>query len=209
MLKTLQHIILLFIIPVFLISWGGVGHRTINYKCPESFPVSMNAFKIWADSLQANASAADFRKSWDTNESPRHYIDIDNYAEFISKGRIASTYDSIVTIHGTSFVRSNGILPWATLNMYDSLKIAFQQRKWHKAMLYASDLGHYVADGHMPLHITANYDGNSTGQSGIHSRYETTMVGNNSSSLSNYTGSPVYSISNKNLYILSYIYNGF
>lgn len=209
MFKTLHRVIFLFIFSSFLISWGSVGHRTINYKCPESFPVSMNAFKIWADSLQMNGSVADNRKSSDPNESPKHYIDIDNYSEFISMGRIASTYDSVVVRHGSSFVISNGTLPWATLNTYDSLVVAFQKRKWHKAMLLASDLGHYVADGHMPLHITANYDGGLTNQSGIHSRYESNMVGTYSSSLSNYAGSTVNQITNKNKYVLNYIYSNY
>ncbi len=43
-------------------------------------------------------------------------------------------------------------------------------------MLFAADLGHYVADAHMPLHITKNYNGQLTGQTGIHSRYESTMI---------------------------------
>ena len=73
-------------------------------------------------------------------------------------------------------------------------------------MLDASDLGHYVGDGHMPLHLTKNYDGGMTGQSGIHSRYETTMVSAYSSSLSNYTGDQVHLVSNINKYVFDYIY---
>jgi len=189
-----------------LVSWGSKGHYVINNKCPQSFPVSMNAFRVWADSLDLHGSDADTRKSDDPTESPKHFIDIDNYTEFTSKGRIASTYDSVVVIHGSSFVVKNGILPWATLNTYDSLKQAFKQRKWHKAMLIASDLGHYVGDGHMPLHLSANYDGQKTGQSGIHSRYESDMVYAYLSSLSNYSGSSVQFVSNVNKYVFTYIY---
>jgi hypothetical protein len=206
MIKTTPRIILIFIFSLFLVSWGAVGHKIINSKCPESFPVSMSAFKVWSDSLSLHASDADNRKNSDKTEAPKHFIDIDFYPEFNSTGRIASTYDSIVSIHGASYIVNNGSLPWATVNTYDSLIVDFQKLKWHKAMLDASDLGHYVGDGHMPLHLTTNYDGGMTGQSGIHSRYETTLVGAYSTSLSNYTGDSVHFISNINKYVFDYIY---
>lgn len=206
MVKTSLRLFLLIILSSILVSWGNIGHRNINYKSTASFPATMIGFASWADSLSINGSNADYRKSDDPNESPRHYIDLDNYQEFNNFGRIASTYDSIVNIHGSYFVVSNGTLPWATKIAYDSLKDSFNKRRWHKAMLFASDLGHYVADGHMPLHLTSNYDGRATGQSGIHSRYESTMVSTYLNSLINYGGESVHFINNVNNYIFNYIY---
>ncbi len=205
-IKTIKHTALLSAISLFLISWGSLGHRTIGRKSAECFPVAMNGFSVWGDSLSIHGTDADTRKSSDSNESPKHYLDVDNYAEFLSKGRIASTYDSIVNLHGYSTVLSNGTLPWATLTTFDSLKSCFQKRRWHDAMLFASDLGHYVADGHMPLHITANYDGAQTNQSGIHSRYESSMVGTYITDISAFTGTPAHQITNVNSYVFDYIY---
>jgi len=204
--KTTPGILLLFIFCLFLVSWGSVGHKIINSKCTESFPASMTAFKIWSDSLSLHGSDADSRKNADKAEGPKHYIDIDVYPEFNSTGRIASTYDSIVKIHDAAYIVNNGSLPWATINMYDSLVVDFKRHKWHKAMLDASDLGHYVGDGHMPLHLTENYDGGMTNQGGIHSRYETAMVGANSTILSNYAGEQVNYVSNVTNYVFNYIY---
>lgn len=204
-IALLQYLFVL-IIASTLISWGSVGHTTINKKAPLSFPISMVGFSVWSDSLSLHGSDADNRKSTDANESPRHFIDIDNYAEFLSKGRIASTYDSVVGIHGASFVVSNGTLPWATRIAYDSLTLAFKQLKWNKAMLIASDLGHYVADGHMPLHISANYNGQRTGQSGVHSRYESDLVYANIGNLNSYSGWSVSKVINVNQYIFTYLY---
>lgn len=207
MLKSISRIVSLFLLCILLASWGAVGHKTINSKCPESFPASMAAFKIWSDSLGANASNADNRKNTDKTESPKHFIDIDTYPEFNSTGRIASTYDSIASIHGASYITYNGSLPWATVNMYDTLVVDFKKLKWHKAMLDASDLGHYIGDGHMPLHLATNYDGQLSGQNGVHARYETTMVGAYQTNLSNYTGDTVvHHITNINKYVFDYIY---
>jgi len=70
-----------------------------------------------------------------------------------------------------------GILPWAILKTADSLPSCFENNDMHKAMLLAADLGHYIGDSHMPLHITRNYNGQYTGQYGVHSRYESNMIG--------------------------------
>ena len=39
----------------------------------------------------------------------------------------------------------------------------------------ASDLGHYVADAHVPLHTSLNYNGQLTGQKGIHAFWESRL----------------------------------
>ena len=36
-----------------------------------------------------------------------------------------------------------------------------------------ADLGHYIGDAHVPLHTTSNYNGQFTGQIGIHALWET------------------------------------
>jgi hypothetical protein len=74
--------------------------------------------------------------------------------------------------------------------------------------LFAADLGHYVADGHQPLHITRNYNGQYTNQTGIHSRYETKMIGNYLTQII-YTDDSATQIHDVSGYIFSYIYNNY
>jgi hypothetical protein len=40
----------------------------------------------------------------------------------------------------------------------------------------AGEMAHYIEDINQPLHTTANYNGQITGNTGIHSRYEGTMI---------------------------------
>ncbi|MGA2823074.1 MAG: T9SS type A sorting domain-containing protein [Bacteroidales bacterium] len=163
---------------IILSSWGSVGHRIINQHAPASFPSGMNFLKAsWTAILADNASVADDRKAWDNTEPPKHYIDIDNYDEFILYGKIPMTEDSVKNIYGITFLMDNGIIPWATIAAFDSVKACFQRNDFNKASLFAADLGHYIGDGHQPLHITRNYDGQYTSQDGVHSRYETHMIG--------------------------------
>jgi hypothetical protein len=185
--------------------WGAVGHQIINKNIIVCFPSSMNFPAYWSDTLTAHASDADTRKSSDPNESPKHFIDIDNYPEFISNGYINQSYDTNVILHGSAYVVTQGTLPWVIQWTVDSLRVAFRQRNWPKAMLFAADLGHYVGDGHQPLHITKNYDGALTNQSGVHSRYETTLVGQYQSVIiyNNFSASYVPDISQ---YVFDFIY---
>jgi hypothetical protein len=40
---------------------------------------------------------------------------------------------------------------------------AFKDKRKNE-ILFAGDLGHYIADGHMPLHTSDNHDGQNTNQ---------------------------------------------
>ena len=191
-----------------LISWGSSGHYKINQASGLSFNEEMAQFSDWISVLAAHASDADDRKSWDPTEGPKHYIDIDNYSEFISNGSIPMSWDSVINAHGSNFVYDNGILPWATLITYDSLVSCFERHDLDKAVLFASDLGHYVADGHMPMHITRNYNGQYTGNNGIHSRYESTMI-NAYISQFDYNGFDISEVNQVDQYVFNYLYSSY
>jgi len=192
---------------IFL-GWGYIGHQIINYNTILSALPEMEFFETWADSLKAHASDADQRKSWDPNEAPKHYIDIDNYPEFIATGRIPQDFDSLVAIYGYSFVLDQGILPWAILATADSLKTLFEMNDMHQAMLVAADLGHYIGDSHMPLHITRNYNGQYTNQYGVHSRYESTLIQNYQSQIV-YDGDTLQYIDNLSDYVFNMLYDNY
>ena len=169
---------------------------------------SMSFWGNWSDSLAAHGSDADYRKSSDPTEAPKHYIDIDNYAEFISNGYISQSFDSLVLQHGYSFVMDQGILPWAIMKTFDSLQTAFQNNQFHKAMLLAADLGHYVGDMHMPLHITRNYNGQYTGQTGIHSRFESNMINTYNAQII-YSGDSLIYINDISDFVFDLLYNNY
>ena len=40
---------------------------------------------------------------------------------------------------------------------------------------FSASLAHYISDAHVPLHGVINYDGQLSGQNGVHNRWETTM----------------------------------
>ena len=156
-------------------SWGKKGHELINKMSVYYLPVEMKAFVNWGKYLEDHAADADIRKRTDPSERPKHYIDIDYYKEFL-EGRMIENEDSLIAKYGKERVYKEGILPWAILKTYKNLIKAFKNRNKSKALFYAADLGHYVADAHQPMHTVMNYNGQFTNQKGIHARYEITMV---------------------------------
>ena len=165
----------------------------------------MGQFSNWPALLAQHGSDADYRKGEDPEEGPKHYIDLDNYPEFLENGRIPSTLDSLRLYHHPNFIESQGYLPWATLTAYDSLVSCFIQKDWNRAVLVAADLGHYVGDGHVPFHLTRNYDGQYTGNKGIHSRYESKMIGEYISSVVLEPDS-IHLVVDVRMYIFDYMY---
>ncbi len=208
LLKTKIYLSILFIISFFFIGWGYVGHSIISYNTILSASPEMNFFKSWPTFLSAHASDADYRKSSDPSEGTKHYIDIDNYPEFLETGVISQNFDSLIALHNYSFVMDQGILPWAILATFDSLQSAFEKNDMDKAMLLAADLGHYIGDAHMPLHITKNYNGQLTSQYGVHSRYETDLIGKFQSQII-YGGDSLVYINNLPNYIFNMIYDNY
>ena len=157
-------------------SWGGATHKVINKEAVKHLPSSLTLFSNNTQWISDHAVDADNRKSSDPTESPKHFIDIENYAEF-KTGTLSHDYNVLVAEYGLGNVTSFGVVPWATIWSLDSLTQTLHRGDTTKALQFAADLGHYVGDAHQPLHVTANYDGAQTGNSGIHSRYETSMMG--------------------------------
>lgn len=198
--KILIKISLLPVIIFLFIGWGRTGHQLINKNCVDYFPKEFSWYSKWENDLINHASDADSRKSQYPDEGIKHYIDIDNYPEFVSTGKISQSLDSMIDRHGYNFVYEQGILPWATLTTYDSLVSTFKRKDWAKSVLFAADLGHYVGDGFMPLHVTANYN-----PGGIHSKFESTLINKYSNQITFSVDSSNY-ISNIEDSIFSYIY---
>ncbi len=175
---------------VLLGGWGATGHRIINGEATRHLPPSMLAFSLQKAWLADSASVADWRRSGSNgyvavpSDAPKHYLDVDDYPEYATRS-VQTDLALLIAQYGSTRVTDNGTLPWAIRDAVDTLTSALRRRDLRKVWSTASDLGHFVADGHNPLHCTVDFNGRATlaGSSGIHSRYETSMVNRYASSL--------------------------
>lgn len=163
------------IIPLFLCtSWGFFAHQRINNLAVFTLPTGMIGFyKKNIKYITEHAVDPDKRRYADTLEAPRHYLDIENYEKSIDS--IPEKWNDAVAKYGQKHLNSNGIVPWQIQRTYFSLVKAFKTRDSIKILKYSADLGHYIGDAHVPLHTTANHNGQLTNQVGIHAFWESRL----------------------------------
>lgn len=163
--------LLLIIVIAFFCSWGFNPHKKINETAVYLLPTQLASFyKAHIKQITNKAVDADKRCYVDTIEGPRHYIDLDKYDEVDS-----------IPIHWTKAkekmterkLLAQGIVPWQINRTYLQLVEAFKIKSIPRIIQHSADLGHYVADAHVPLHTTSNYNGQFTNQIGIHALWET------------------------------------
>ena len=175
MIRRIPGLCSLIAIAVLCSSWGFFAHQRINRLAVFTLPQSMNSFfKRNIEYLTAHAVDADKRRYADENEASRHYLDADHYG--------ASPFDSIpekwkdaVARYTEDTLKAYGIVPWQIERSYHALVKAFQERDSSRILRYSADLGHYLADAHVPLHTTENYNGQLTNQVGIHAFWESRL----------------------------------
>ncbi|PPK86689.1 hypothetical protein CLV84_3625 [Neolewinella xylanilytica] len=69
----------------------------------------------------------------------------------------------------------HGILPYHLAAYHRQLTRAFIAGDGGRILQLAAEMGHYVGDAHVPLHTTENYNGQLTGQTGIHAFWESRL----------------------------------
>ncbi|KLT70380.1 MULTISPECIES: zinc dependent phospholipase C family protein [Flavobacterium] len=157
------------------LSWGIVGHERINKAAVMALPRPLQVFFYnHIDFITQEASVPDIRK-YALNykdENPRHYFDMENFGPVES---IPQTFEEAKKKYDAKFLNDNGILPWYIEDMMEKLTKAFKEKNRAEILFLAADLGHYIGDAHMPLHTSANHDGQLTDQKGIHSLWESKL----------------------------------
>ncbi len=151
-------------------SWGFYAHKRINHLAVFTLPESMNRlYKRHIRAIESLSVLPDQRRHTLDEEAARHYIDLDQY----ELNQIAYlTFEKANLIYTKDTLQQHGIVPWIIPIMKNRLKQAFSNRDTLLVIKLSAELGHYIADAHVPLHTTSNYDGQKTNQVGIHAFWE-------------------------------------
>lgn len=158
--------------------WGFYGHRRINRMAIFTLPPEMIGFyKKHIEYITEHAVDPDKRRYAVEEEGPRHYIDIDHY---VKPGEdpfavMPKKWQDAVKKFSEDTIKAYGVVPWHIEVMARRLKYAFKDKNVDKILKYSTELGHYVADAHVPLHTSENYNGQMTGQKGIHGLWESRL----------------------------------
>ena len=153
-------------------SWGFFAHKKINRMAVLTLPEGMIGFyKQHIEYISEHAVDPDRRRYANADEAPRHYIDIDHYGKYAFDS-VPKYWKEAVKKYTEDTLKAYGIVPWYIETMVNRLTEALKNENLDLILHYSADLGHYVADAHVPLHTTENYNGQFTNQIGIHGFWE-------------------------------------
>ena len=153
-------------------SWGFYAHRQINTYAIFLLPPEMLVlFKSNVQFLHEHAVDPDKRRYAVADEGPRHYIDIDHYGKFPFPS-LPHAWNDAVQKYSRDSLMKHGIVPWWIQTMLYRLTSAFKEKNQVKILKLSAEIGHYIADAHVPLHACSNHNGQLTGQHGIHGFWE-------------------------------------
>jgi hypothetical protein len=170
--------------PVPAHAWGFEVHKQITARAIPLLPPELRPFyeKYQLFVVEHTIDPDLWRSAGFEQEPPRHFVDLDAYGPYPFTS-LPHDYDAAVAKFGAEMVMKNGTLPWRAQEIYDKLVAAFRQAaqpdprySLDDIKFFSAALAHYVADSYVPFHAVVNYDGQMTGQWGIHSRFETELV---------------------------------
>lgn len=174
-------------------SWGFLGHKTINETAVFTVPKPLFGFyKYHQAYIKDHAPDADKRRYMIEQEACRHYLDGDHYEHALPLDTIPKYFQSAIAKYGEDSLLAHGIVPWYISSVMYQLTEAFKNKDIARILKLSADLGHYVGDCHVPLHSTSNYNGQKTGQNGIHALWESRIPEIKSPNYNLFTGLAAY-----------------
>jgi hypothetical protein len=171
-MKKLCFLLLLTFTYTRVFCWGFFCHQEINRYAVFLLPPEMLVFfKPNIAFLSEHSVDPDKRRYLVASEGAHHFIDIDHYGVFPYPDLPHNWNDAVKKFSGDSLQRY-GIVPWWIQTMMQRLTKAFREKNAPAILKLSAELGHYIADAHVPLHASSNHNGQLTNQEGIHAFWE-------------------------------------
>jgi len=166
--------------PSSAFAWGTAAHRFVMQAAIDLLPVEIKPFfQAHRDELVVRVVDPDTWRVIGWEEDSNHFVDF-GVPEFgpYPFAALPRDLDAAIQKFGAATIKRDGMLPWREAEMAGQLRRAIERlgrndgAATDDVVLFAAVAAHYVQDAHVPLHATNNYDGQLSGQRGIHSRFE-------------------------------------
>jgi len=175
MIRQFRRLITGLWVIVLCSSWGFFAHYRINRMAVFTLPKEMKGFYTAnIEYITAHAVSADKRRYVDSTEASRHFLNADHFGKNPFKSVPQNWYDAAFK-YSADTLDKYGTLPWTIEYNYYRLVKAFKEHDTTAILNTSANLGHYIADAHVPLHLTQNYNGQLTNQTGIHALWESRL----------------------------------
>ena len=161
-------------------AWGFAAHRYIMARAIDLLPADLQPFFMhYRDELVIRVVDPDLWRNVGWEDDPNHFMNfgVREFGDYPFT-ELPREYGAAIEKFGMPTLRRNGLLPWREAEEFGNLRRAFESFTRRAAyaptdaVLFAAAAAHYIQDAHQPLHASNNYDGQLTGNTGIHARFE-------------------------------------
>jgi len=171
-MKRIALLFLLVVVYSDTFSWGFYAHKHINTHAVFLLPPQMMVlYKPHIHFLSEHSVDPDKRRYMVQEEGARHYIDMDHYGKYPFES-LPRKWEEALKQYSEDTLKRYGIVPWWIQTMLNRLTNAFKVKDQAKILKLSAEIGHYIADSHVPLHACSNHNGQLTDQRGIHGFWE-------------------------------------
>jgi hypothetical protein len=172
------------LVPASASAWGFAGHQLIMARAIELLPPQLKPlFERYREEVVIRVKDPDLWRSAGWEDDPNHFVDFGMkelgpypFAE------LPHEYGAALEKFGPSLLTRIGKLPWREAEEFGNLRRSFESFKRESqygpgdVVLFSAIAAHYIQDAHQPFHASNNYDGELTGNSGIHARFERDLI---------------------------------
>ena len=165
-------------------AWGFDPHKFIMERAIALLPAELRPlFEKHRTSVVERAIDPDTWRTAGFDDEPKnHFVDIDweGFGKYPFT-ELPRDYTAALAKFGRDRIEEMGTLPWRAEEFHGNLRRAFQDYARRGAygqfdiIFFAAALTHYTSDAHVPFHAVINYNGQLTGQNGIHARFESAL----------------------------------
>jgi len=186
MRKTIVAIALVLasLLPAPAAAWGFAGHKLIMRRAIELLPPELKPFfEHYRDEVVIRVVDPDLWRNAGWEDDPNHFVDfgMKELGEYPFTA-LPREYGAALEKFGASLLARIGRLPWREAEQFGNLRRGFEaftresQYAPSDLVLFSAVASHYIQDAHQPFHASNNHDGQLTGNSGIHVRFERDLI---------------------------------
>jgi hypothetical protein len=177
-------VLLCSILPSTSLAWGFAGHRYIMRRAMDLLPPDLKPFfTAHRDEIIIRVVDPDLWRNVGWEDDPNHFVDF-GVPEFgpYPFAALPRDYGAAIEKFGAATLKRYGLLPWREAEQFGNLRRALEgfTRQAPDAVsdtvLFAAVASHYIQDAHQPFHATNDFDGQLTGQTGLHARFERDLI---------------------------------
>src|SRR5580765_780198 len=172
------------LLPAPASAWSWATHRFIMRRAIDVLPPEIKPFFVeHREEVVYRSIDPDLWRDVGWEEDPNHFVNF-GAPELGPYPFVALPRDRTAALEkfGEAGLKRIGTLPWRLQEMVGNLRRAFEGFARgsglapQQTVLFSGAASHYIQDATQPFHASNDYDGQLSGQRGIHSRFEQELL---------------------------------